>query len=102
MDTTANEAPVIEGITYFDHVNNPGYPAHWHVRDDGWMGASFNRTGPYVIRRDKPLLLRYLLHAHAGAADPKNADAIATAFNERPPFQLKRQAGGHVQYSVAH
>jgi hypothetical protein len=92
---------VVEGITYFDHAANPGYPAHWHVREDGWMGASFNRTGSYVIRRDKPLLLRYLLYAHTGAANAKNADAIARDFNERPAFQVKRQAGGHIQYSVA-
>jgi hypothetical protein len=99
-DQVASLETVVEGITYFDHSNNPGYPAHWHVREDGWMGASFNRTGSYVIRRDKPLVLRYLLHAHAGPAAPENADAIAKAFNERPAFQLKRQAGGHVQYSV--
>ena len=26
-----------EGITYFDHPGNPGYPTGWHVRSDGWM-----------------------------------------------------------------
>jgi hypothetical protein len=92
----------VEGITYVDHASNPGYPAHWHVREDGWMGSSFNRTGPYVIRRDKPLVLRYLLYAHAGAANSKTADAVAKEFNERPAFQLKRQVGAHVHYSVAH
>jgi hypothetical protein len=97
-DQVASQENVAEGITYFDHANNPGYPARWHVREDGWMGASYNRTGSYVIRRDKPLVLRYLLHAHAGTANPKTADAIARAFNERPAFQLTRQAGGHVQY----
>ena len=29
-----------EGITYFDHPTNPGQPTKWHVRSDGWMGAS--------------------------------------------------------------
>jgi hypothetical protein len=101
-DQVASLETVIEGITYFDHATNPGYPAHWHVREDGWMGASFNRTGSYVIRREKPLVLRYLLYAHAGAANPKTADAIAKAFNDRPAFQLKRQTGGHIHYSVAH
>jgi hypothetical protein len=100
-DQVASPEAVVEGITYFDHANNPGYPAHWHVRDDGWMGASFNRTGSYVIRREKPLVLRYLLHAHAGPASRENADAIARDFNERPALQVKRQAGGHIQYSIA-
>ena len=63
----------IEGITYFDHAANPGHPARWHVRDDGWMGASFNRTASFVIRRDKPLTLRYLLHAHRETVDPNRA-----------------------------
>jgi hypothetical protein len=91
---------VIEGITYFDHGDNPGYPAHWHVREDGWMGASFNLTGPYVFRRDKPLVLRYLLHAHTDVVDPKIANAIAKDFKERTAFQLKRHSGPHIQYQV--
>jgi hypothetical protein len=92
---------VREGITYFDHPSNPGYPARWHVREDGWMGASFNRTDSFVIHRDKPLLLRYLLHAHRGSLDAHRAAEIAGEFDERPYFQLKRLAGGHVQYQVA-
>jgi hypothetical protein len=91
---------VVEGITYFDHANNPGHPTHWHVREDGWMGASFNLASPYVIRRDQPLVLRYLLHAHAKTIDPKMADDIADDFNERPGLQLKRHEGPHLQYDV--
>jgi Family of unknown function (DUF6807) len=92
---------VVEGITYFDHASNPGYPARWHVREDGWMGASFNRDGTYIIRRDKPLVLRYMLHAHAGAVDAKRADELANEFNRRPAFQVRRLTGGHVQYEVS-
>jgi hypothetical protein len=91
----------IEGITYFDHAKNPGYPARWHVREDGWMGASFNRASSYEIRRDKPLVLRYLLHAHAGAVDPKTANDIGKNFNELRAFKVKRQTGGHIQFHVA-
>jgi hypothetical protein len=91
---------VIEGITYFDHAENPGYPAHWHVREDGWMGASFNRTGSYVIEGKRPLTLRYLLHAHAGIADPNTANALAKDFNERRAYQLTRHSGPHIQYQV--
>jgi hypothetical protein len=92
--------PTIEGITYFDHVNNPGYPPRWHVREDGWMGASFNRTSSFVIRRDKPLVLRYLLHAHHGIVAPKRADEIAASFNAHRVFEIKPLKGGHVQFEV--
>src|SRR5205823_2801627 len=29
-----------EGITLLDHPGNPNHPTVFHVRDDGWMGAS--------------------------------------------------------------
>jgi hypothetical protein len=90
----------VEGITYFDHASNPGYPAHWHVREDGWMGASFNRTGTYVIECKRPLVLRYLLFAHAGIAESKTANALAQAFNEGRAFQVTHHPGPHVQYLV--
>ena len=96
----AEQATVIAGITYFDHADNPGYPAHWHVREDGWMGASFNLARRYVIRRDKPLVLRYQLHAHTGTVDLQTTNEIAAEFNERSTFQLKRHSGPHVQYQV--
>jgi hypothetical protein len=91
---------VEEGITYFDHASNANHPARWHVREDGWMGASFNRASSYVIRRDKPLRLRYLLHAHAGVVERAHADSIAKAFNERSHFESQRLSGGHVHYEV--
>jgi hypothetical protein len=100
QEQRAARETAIEGITYFDHADNPGYPAHWHVREDGWMGASFNRTGSYVIERKRPLVLRYLLHAHAGVADPNSANAVAKEFNERRGFQLSRHSGPHIQHQV--
>jgi hypothetical protein len=44
---------VTEGITYFDHAKNPSYPSHWHVREDGWMGASLCRHEVIIIKKDK-------------------------------------------------
>jgi hypothetical protein len=99
-DQAASLEAVVEGITYFDHSSNPGYPAYWHVRDDGWMGASFNRTISYVIRREQPLVLRYLLHAHSHIVDRARADAMAKEFNERTAFRVVRLNGGHIQYEV--
>ncbi len=87
------------GITYFDHPANPGHPARWHVRDDGWMGASVCRTGPLIIQREKPSLLGYLLHAHAGALNKENANRIAEDFARRPRYIVQRKTG-HTQYIV--
>ncbi|MBI3468277.1 MAG: PmoA family protein [Planctomycetes bacterium] len=68
-----------EGITYFDHPSNPGQPTLWHVRDDGWMEASFNQRGPYELKKDQPLVLRYLLHVHRGDLDAARAAARVAA-----------------------
>lgn len=57
---------VSAGITLMDHPNNPGHPAIFHVRDDGWMGASLTQRGPLKIERAQPLILRYGLSIHAG------------------------------------
>ena len=65
----------LEGITLFDHPDNPNFPSHFHVRNDGWMGASLTFDGPREIRPDKPLHLRYGLYVHS---DMKSREAIET------------------------
>ena len=65
----------IEGVTLFDHPKNPNFPSFFHVRNDGWMGASLTFDGPRTIEPDKPLRLRYGLYVHN---DMKAADAIET------------------------
>ncbi|HSI37019.1 MAG: PmoA family protein [Phycisphaerae bacterium] len=57
---------VTEGITLFDHPANPGHPAPFHVRADGWMGACLTHGAARVIEPGKPLQLRYALYVHAG------------------------------------
>lgn len=89
-----------EGITYFDHPSNPGFPSHWHVRDDGWMGASVCYAGPLLIRRQQPLTLRYLLHAHRGDLQPDRAQAVAREFAAAPRLILKKSVEPHVSYTV--
>ena len=56
----------INGITYHDHPLNPNFPAKWHVREDGWMGASACRESSLITRRTEPLVLRYLLTRSCG------------------------------------
>jgi len=57
----------IEGITLMDHPQNPNHPSVFHVRNDGWMGASLTFDGPRAIDPDKPLGLRYGLFIHTAA-----------------------------------
>lgn len=63
----------IEGITLFDHPNNPNFPTYFHVRNDGWMGSSLTFDAPRTITPYKPLHLRYGLYVHS---DMKAKDAI--------------------------
>src|SRR5439155_1193222 len=77
-----------EGITYFDHPQNPGHPTHWHVREDGWMGASACLSGPLTTTRKTPLVFRYLLHAHKGGADREGAAKTGLDFAALKPFEV--------------
>lgn len=54
------------GITLMDHPSNPGHPAPFHVRNDGWMGACLTLSGAIVIEPGRPLRLRYGLWVHGG------------------------------------
>ena len=93
---------VREGITYFDHPQNPRYPAYWHVREDGWMGASFGMQEAWSIDRQNPLVLRYLLHAHSGDYDHEKAEYIHKVFSGRSGFRIRKPNADerHRQYEV--
>jgi hypothetical protein len=56
----------VEGITFFDHPSNPNHPSYFHVRNDGWMGASITFDDARVIETNKPLQLRYGFYVHSG------------------------------------
>lgn len=58
------------GIAVFDHDRNPHHPCFWHVRDDGWIGASLCHEQEITVSEANPLAVRYriLLH-HGDAAD---------------------------------
>ena len=89
-----------EGITYFDHPSNPSHPTHWHVREDGWMGASACFTGPLTPTKAAPLVLRYLLHAHAGQPDPVRANATFDQFAQRQAFAVTKATVKHETWTV--
>ncbi len=101
MDYSGSATPTaVEGITYFDHPANPGYPAAWHVREDGWMGASFNREAPREVTAEQPLQLRYLLHVHAGGLNAAQASAIAADFAHTAPYQVLKSEKKHTGYEL--
>jgi hypothetical protein len=79
---------VWEGITYFDHPTNPHQPTLWHVRDDGWMEASFNQSEPHILMKTSPLVLRYLLQAHRGELAPGRANKVSDHFARSPAYEV--------------
>jgi methane monooxygenase PmoA-like len=93
-------ADKVEGITYFDHPSNPGFPNCWHVRSDGWMGNSPCLRAPIVIQKSQPLVLRYLLHAHEGEASEDRAKATAEQFTLSRPFDVVKSTARHVAFQI--
>ena len=69
----------LEGITLFDHPDNPNFPTYFHVRNDGWMGASLTFDGPRKIRPKESLHLRYGLYVHS---DMKAKEAIEAMWKQ--------------------
>ena len=62
-----------EGITLFDHPANPNHPTHFHVRGDGWMGASLTYEKPIQLEPGQLLRLRYGLYVHGGSSLPSRS-----------------------------
>jgi hypothetical protein len=78
------ETGKIEGITLFDHPGNPSHPSNFHVRNDGWMGASLTHEGPREITPDRPLHLRYGLYVHSDMKPPAEIEGQWKRFAETP------------------
>ncbi|MFQ5495786.1 MAG: DUF6807 family protein, partial [Phycisphaerae bacterium] len=81
------------GITLMDHPSNPDHPTPFHVRGDGWMGASLTLNRPLVIRPGQPLRLRYGLWMHAGVPGVEQVDAHWQVFaaDELPTMEKARR-----------
>jgi hypothetical protein len=78
-------AAEVNGITLMDHPSNPNHPTHFHVRGDGWMGASFTEEGDVTLTKEGPLVLRYRFWVHRGPADPADLDARWKAWAAQAP-----------------
>lgn len=73
-----------EGVTLFDHPANPNHPSAFHVRDDGWMGASLTHDAPIVLPPGKALRLRYGFYVHAGQPALAALQQRWTTFSRTP------------------
>lgn len=89
-----------EGIAFFDHPQNHGSPASWHVRSDGWMGPSFNRNGSYAVGPDLPLTLRYLLWMHRGDGEPSRMLPRFEEFAATPNLSVIASSKPHVMREI--
>lgn len=79
----------IEGITLMDHPSNPSHPTGFHVRGDGWMGASLTLNEAKTVEPGKPLKVRYGLYVHNGKPEVKEIDAVWEKFAKiAPPADL--------------
>jgi hypothetical protein len=94
------DKPVSEGITYFDHPDNPGQPTGWHVREDGWMCASPTMNTGLVTTQQNPLTLRYLMLIHAGMADEDRNAVIHQEFSQRAAMQLQKSSRSHTVWQI--
>ena len=80
----AIEDSVLEGVTLLDHPGNPNHPSHFHVRNDGWMGASLTFEAPREIQPAAPLHLRYGLYVHNKIKQTRDIDKQWNRFAQMP------------------
>jgi hypothetical protein len=97
---TAVQRTVVEGITYFDHPDNPTYPSHWHVRDDGWMGCAPCLKQGIVIEKEKPLELRYGMWVHSGPVDATRVAAAIGVWSQIPKLSVHKGTKPHHQFEL--
>ena len=78
------------GITLLDHPANPGHPTPFHVRGDGWMGASLTLRKAITVEPGHPIRLRYAIWAHAGVPKADEIDARWQEFSLAPLPAMQR------------
>jgi hypothetical protein len=79
-----------EGITLMDHPSNPNHPTVFHVRDDGWMGASLTFAEARSLKPGEPLRLRYGLYIHAGVPPTRELQARWEMFAGMPLPEMEK------------
>ncbi|HEO71165.1 MAG TPA: hypothetical protein ENN80_07870 [Candidatus Hydrogenedentes bacterium] len=85
VDYTGRATPDEDnGIALFDHPDNPGHPTYFHVRGDGWMGASFCFEAPCTLAEGETLELRYRLYVHGPNTLPESIEKHWALFRNAP------------------
>lgn len=80
-----------EGITLMDHPSNFSHPTPFHVRDDGWMGASPTLAGARVISLENPLEMRYALYVHGSVPTAAKIEEVFELFAKMPRPNLQKK-----------
>lgn len=73
-----------EGITLMNHHSNPRFPTAFHVRNDGWMGATMSYQQPVTLKQGESIHLRYGLWVHAGVPEIEKIEQAFRQFDELP------------------
>ena len=84
VDYSGPIAPGVEnGLTLMDHPANPRHPSYFHVRSDGWMGASFCYETTATLAAGEELSLRYRLYGHRGGMSAERIEEAWKRFAAR-------------------
>jgi hypothetical protein len=90
----------LAGVAMLEHVSNPDYPSfpdpqgtdrepgeypRWRSVQPAWPGDR-----EVALRRDKPLVLKYRLWIHPGAADERTLVDAWTAYAKPPTVHLEK------------
>lgn len=92
---------IAEGISYIDHPQNPGQPTHWHVREDGWMGASPGMKSSLELTQSDPTTFRYLLWIHSGTLNGQATDALYDRFSLSPQLKFSPSGKPHTHGEIS-
>lgn len=72
----------LAGITLMDAAENPGHPAPFHVRNDGWMGACFSHQRPTTLKKGESVTARYGVYIHRDVPSQKEIAALYDKFRK--------------------
>jgi hypothetical protein len=80
----------VRGITFFDHPSNLRYPARWHVRNYGLMGANYfglhhfepdlKQDGSWTLKNGESQVFKYRTLVHTGSVDEAKVGDRYTAY----------------------
>jgi hypothetical protein len=64
------------------------------------MGAAACFAEPLIATSNQPLVLRYLLHAHAGPSNSATSAAVFERFEKLPAFVVAKATMKHETWSI--